>query len=234
MLKTNKKSITLLFATSILIGCTPMSWYKPVIQPGEFEKAKYECTQQAQQPYGQSTFGYYYYGGSSINTVITNENLFAQCMNAKGWKLQNKEKTDIQVQQQQITIDDKKSELDKAASLVCSNPEFSAYYAKSPCKASEISFSQLADKTKITSSQKNVLLKQIDAVGKLNALSFQTQIQLFGQLGQKRADLFKSTAAPADEKNNLNLYNGLITWGEYNQIRKDIHIKFVNDANNIK
>ena len=234
MLKTNKKSVTLLFATSILIGCTPMSWYKPLIQPGEFEKAKYECSQQAQQPYGQSTFGYYYYGGSSINTVITNENLFAQCMNAKGWQLQNKEKAEIQVQQQQITTDDKNSELTKAASQVCSNPEFIAYYAKTPCKASEITFSQLADKTKITPSQKIALVKQREAANRLNNLSSQTQIQLYGALGQKRVDLFKNSLEPADEKNNLNLYNGLITWGDFNQTRKDNSLKFANDLKNIK
>jgi hypothetical protein len=46
-----------------------------------------------------------------------------------------------------------------------------------------------------------------------------------GPQGAKVIDLQKRTSRIANEQNNLDLYNGKITWGEYNQKRKNIYLE---------
>jgi hypothetical protein len=58
-------------------GCASQ-WSKPGALPGEFERDRYDCMQEAQQVF---VSGVYRYGG-----MRTNKLLYHQCMEARGWR----------------------------------------------------------------------------------------------------------------------------------------------------
>lgn len=238
MLNKYKTKIMLMLIT-LLASCAQLTWYKSTARPGDFEKDRYDCLQQSQQHVGVAQVNAY--NGYAVNKDVTNDGLFRSCMNARGWSLQNKEATQAQIQQQQSAnqykaqeIKSRFDEIGKLGDSNCAKPELALYYAKSSCKANEITFGQIADNTKITANEKVVLLKQRDAVEETQKKWMQVQIDEFGTIGRKRVDLANSTLRPENDKNNLDLYNGKITWGEYNKNRKDIYLKFIEAVKNIR
>jgi hypothetical protein len=55
-----------------------------------------------------------------------------------------------------------------------------------------------------------------------------------GPKGAKVANYSETVYIPKLEKLNLDLYNGKINWGEYNQKRKELHLelrKFISNTN---
>ena len=104
----------------------------------------------------------------------------------------------------------------------CADPANQAYYAKTGCKPNEITFDQQLDKSKISSSEKLVLK---DLYPKLQTLSREAAANMrtyYGPKGIKGADLVEGKMIPQSDKNNLELYSGKITWGDYNTRRKEI------------
>ena len=241
-----KKVLSAFFLVVVLSSCAPLTWYKSTARPGEFEQDKYTCTQQSQQQYGAAQVNAY--GGAAVNKVITNDNLFTQCMNAKGWSLQNQDNAQALVQQQQAVNQQRQNdqaqrnaEIKQAfdsysakAKANCTKPEFSEYYAKSSCFAAEVTFTQLADETKITKAQKTILPKQRESVDDLRKSYNELQIKYFGDVGRRRVDLSKTFLEPKEQANNLDLYNGKITWGQYNTNRKATFTEFQTKLKDIK
>ena len=80
-----KKLSMLVVGLLVLSGCATMLWYKPTGTQDEFSRDKYDCLQQAQQPYSGAYVNMY--GGASRGQMITNNQLFAACMNSRGWYL---------------------------------------------------------------------------------------------------------------------------------------------------
>ncbi|MBU3547498.1 hypothetical protein [Polynucleobacter sp. P1-05-14] len=231
------KKIVILFLAIGLAGC--MTWYKPNARQGEFEQARYECLQQSQQAGGVAQVNAS--GGYAVSGVRTNDMLFASCMNAKGWSWQSKDSAQAAVAQSQMATAGAQSQVQSEMSQIkarqqatCSNPDFKLYYAKSSCLAEDMTFEQLADSTKITPAQKAVLVKQREAVASQQKDQMEINRRLFGAQGAKVADLAQSTLIPQNDKNNLDLYNGKITWGEYNQKRKEIAATFSAAVKNIR
>lgn len=241
-----KKIILFFTSLALLSSCTPLTWYKNTARPGEFEQDKYTCTQQSQQQYSGAQVNAY--GGTAVNKVITNDNLFTQCMNAKGWSLQRQENAQALVQQQQAVNQQRQydqnqrnAEIKKAfddfrlmVQANCTKTELKEYYAKSACTANEITFAQIADDTKITKEQKIVLPKQRESVAETQKIYKELQIKYYGDLGRRRSDLLNKTQVVQDESNNLDLFNGKITWGEYNKKRKAISAEFGDKLKEIK
>jgi len=121
-----------------------------------------------------------------------------------------------------------KNLMDKLTAL-CADPINQPYYAKTACKASDITFDQLLDKTKITPVEKAVLK---DLYPKTQSLSSEAALNLrtyYGASGAKMADVAEGKFRPESDKNNLDLYSGKITWGEYNTKRKEIYTSYAND-----
>lgn len=56
----------------------------PTAQPGQFERDRYECLQQSQQP--QITGAANAYRASQSGQMITNQALLVACMEARGWR----------------------------------------------------------------------------------------------------------------------------------------------------
>lgn len=113
------------------------------------------------------------------------------------------------------------------SSAMCNKDELKEYYKKTSCSALEISFEQLADESKITDSQKIALVKQRHEVAMIEREQDAVQKQR-GEAGQKFIYLANNFLRPANEKNNLDLYNGKITWGDYNKKRKELVLEMQN------
>lgn len=223
------KKTLLLVSTISLAGC--MAWYKPGATQGEFESARYQCLQESQQRVGVAQVNSF--GGTAVNNVQTNEMLFNSCMNAKGWSWQNKQNLQNQLQQQQANasvvqsqIESDKARINSMRTEMCANPELKAYYSKTACKVQDITFEQLADNSKITAPQKAALVKQRAIVDKIQKEQTRAMRSTPSVNAKKVADLYESIIVTQGDQINLDLYNGKITWGEFNQRRKDILGKY--------
>jgi hypothetical protein len=108
---------------------------------------------------------------------------------------------------------------------MCSRDALREFYMKTPCRAQEISFQQIVDTTKITESQKSALLMQ-EKENMLIHMEWKKLHMQRGDQGLKTVALANNFLDPENEKNRLDLYNGKITWGEYNKRRRDIYAEF--------
>lgn len=217
------KKIIGLFALSVfLVGCAQSLWVKPTARPGEFESDRYTCVQQSQQRIGVATVNRF--AGTAVDQQITNDQVFKSCMTAKGWSLNSKEAAEAQVAQSNavfVSAKERISQVEAKIQASCVAPEYKEYYAKSACNTNDISFVQLADDTKITELQKIVLLKQQEMIATF-LKDIDVALRSAGPNGVREADIRKNFQGPMTDKNTLNLYTGKITWGEYNQRRKEI------------
>jgi hypothetical protein len=220
--------ITLVLLCSFA-GCANNVWYKPGASANDFEADKYTCLQQSQQQASSAAVNQY--GGAAQSGSVTNWNLFNSCMGSKGYSLQDKNALNNSLSQNDSTFKQKQAEyvnairkFDEKFNAVCAKPEYAAFFVKTTCSAKDITFEQLADSTKITQEQKTILPKYrtaVDIISKERSEYAHTN----GPDGDKRwADYIDSTN-PEVDKYNLDLYNGIITWGEYNQHRKDLSAK---------
>jgi hypothetical protein len=110
------------------------------------------------------------------------------------------------------------NKLREKGQAICAMPELAPLFAKTACAPQDISFEQIADSTKVNEEQKIVLMKwiaQTDAVVKQTTELFRS-----GDDGTKRWADYLESIQPENDKLKLNLYNGKITWGEFNQQRK--------------
>lgn len=214
--KTAPLAISLVALIS-LTGCAQKLWVKPGASQNDFASDKYACMQESQQQ--QSSAAVNAYGGAAQSGTVTNVYLFNSCMNAKGWSLQNTQAVQQNVNNQP-NVQERMNQFNQEYQDICSTPEYAPLFTKTPCMAKEISFEQLTDTTKITSEQKPLLSKYRTSVD-----HFQTERETFmranGETLNRIAD-YVDSRQPEIDKYNLDLYNGIITWGEYNQRRKDL------------
>lgn len=222
------KNLSLGVVVLAITGCAQNLWVKPNASQVDFERDRYVCLQQSQQRVGSAQVNAY--GGSAVNTVATNDMLFSTCMGSKGWSLQNKEAVMAQAAQNQVKNEELKRQNDQIianAMAMCNKDELKEYYKKTACRAPDISFEQIADTTKITEAQKTALVKQRQEVAMIEREQDALQRQR-GEPGLKIISISNNFLRPENEKNNLDLYNGKITWGEYNKRRKEIYIESQN------
>jgi hypothetical protein len=116
-----------------LVSCAaqPQSlWLKPGATKEDFNKDRYACMQQSQQPNSVAYLDKY--GGVSNSKVITNGSLFDACMNASGWYLNH-------VADAKGYNDLVETEVVKLLQL-CSQPDLQPIFAKkTACKAKDAS-----------------------------------------------------------------------------------------------
>jgi hypothetical protein len=150
------------------------------------------------------------YGGYASSGQTTNDSLFQACMNASGWSLQRDLSRDAKAEVKERT---------DRVERICAEPKYAPYYSKTACTADRITFAQLADTSTISPEAKAIFLdlrSQLDAVNRENVDLLR---KYGGPAGAKTASAFEA-AIPATNQNNLALYNGQITWGEYNKRRQ--------------
>lgn len=127
----------------------------------------------------------------------------------------------------QAEIQKKLDQLRNLINAICNDPQFSEYYKKTSCNANEINFAQITDTSKITEEQKKVLVQQRIKINSIEGMQDEVQ-KMRGIAGQKITDVANTYLRPENEKNNLNLYNGIVSWGEYNKRRKEIYQEAVS------
>lgn len=216
-----KKGASLL-AVLVVAGCaTPMAWNKPGATQAEFRTDKYQCMQASQQ---QSGYAYVNkYGGSASSGQTTNIPLFNACMNAKGWSLEK------QSAEAKVAVNTLQAKL----ASICGNPQFAPFYRKTSCRATEITFQELTDTSKISPEEKEVIPELRKALEAYGNEFLDAERKYDGQAGPRRADLFTTRYKPQVDKNYMDLYNGQITWGEFNKRRQEIYNDEMNAARQI-
>jgi hypothetical protein len=191
-------------------GCETPAWNKQGASLADFNGDKYQCMQQSQQ---QTSSAYVNrYGGVASSGQSTNEPLFNACMNARGWSLQRQ--GEVQAAVKALTA--------KQDSM-CADPQFAPYYTRTGCRANQITFEQLADTSRISPEAKAIFSVLRNAIDIQNREWMALQSKYGGAVGAKRSALYLATAKPQNDRNNLDLYNGVTTWGEYNKRRQDIY-----------
>ena len=114
--------------------------------------------------------------------------------------------------------------IDARGKAICDNPEYAILFLNTSCSGKDITFEQIADSSKITPEQKVVLPKfrtEMDAYSR-ERLEF---IRSVGKNPGKQWADYVDSVQPEVDKYNLDLYNGVISWGEYNQKRKDFYAR---------
>ena len=207
---------------ALLSGCANNNvWTKAGAGQSEFSQARYNCLQQSQQ--GASSAYVNRYGGVAVASsgAVTNDGLFSACMNAAGWSLQNKDT----LPQNQAQAASGKARFDQnieTMKAACISPEFQLYYSKTSCTANAVTMSQMSDKTKITAAEKPVLEA---ATIKIDTLTRDNNsiIRTAGSEKDKAfANYLETIYMPLLDKNRFNLYDGKITWGDFNRRRKEL------------
>lgn len=224
----NKPKYLLFVATLLLAGCAQV-WVKPGASQSDFSTDRYTCLQESQQH--QSSAAVNAYGGAAQSGSVTNGFLFNSCMNAKGWTLQQAQanaqdasQNSAELAQMKAGFREEEAQLAEKTKAVCSKPEYVVILANTTCSAKDITFAHIADSSKITQEQKTALPKyrtELDVLGKEHVEYTRTH----GTIIDKQWADFLESVQPEIDKYNLDLYNGVITWGEYNQRRKDLTTK---------
>ena len=199
----------------LLAGCAQPLWFKPNATQGEFERDRYACLQQSQQRVSGAQVSQF--GGSASSSMATNQDLLSSCLRSKGWSLQTRESVDS------LMVEAVNSRERYMANIAanCRREDLRLYYAKSACQANQMTLAHLTDETRITPEEREVLLKQRAQVLVLNS-EFDAIQRRLGATESKVAVTERTYTRPENDKNNADLYSGKITWGEYNQRRRDI------------
>jgi len=217
----------------LLAGCAHNAdnkvWIKPGASTNEFNVDKYDCIQQAQQ---KSSSAYVNpYGGVAGSGTITNWGLYNACMNAKGWTLQdsnNLSKTldpnSAEFKQKQSNYLDAMNKFKEKGKAICEKKEYAELFVHTSCFSNNITFEQIADNTKINPTQKAILPKYRTEVEAVTKERFE-YLRKNGLKNDKLIVDYIESTQPEIDKYNLDLFNGIITWGEYNQRRKDAYAR---------
>ena len=115
--------------------------------------------------------------------------------------------------------------LKEKKSALCSNPEYKIILEISPCNLSNLSLDKIADNSKITPEQKTVIVKYRSASSELDK-DYMAKQRLYGGINGGKLSELAESFNPVQEQNDLELYEGKKTWGEYLQKRKDLNLKF--------
>lgn len=215
-----KRLLILSSLTIGLFGCANNVWVKPGASVNDFNVDRAQCNAQSYSIPFASIYQ---------QTAVQNE-----CMQGKGWSLRDKVSHEASTASTQSSWQSVLAKFNEDWQARCNDPAYKMYFSKTACLASNISFDQMTDSSKITPQQKTVFLefkKSADA-------QFSQYINSIKNIpnapGEKSASLYQTTLLPETDKNSIDLYSGKITWGEYNQKRKEINAKFLEASKNLR
>lgn len=196
----------------------PMIWDKPGANQADFNKDDYNCRKDAIAAGGTTYVGF---GVTNRNADVS---MYQRCMVASGWSLRQ-EKGQTQAIQTNSNSEGTAAmqALRDRQQKVCADPKYAPYYSKSPCLANQMNFEQLADQTKISPAAKAIFVELRNTVDAANQEGSDIFRKYGGAKGAKAADYYTTIQKAQNDQNNLALYNGQITWGEYNKRRQQIY-----------
>lgn len=203
-------------AIAVVSGCAQQQalWQKPGADVDAFNRDKYACMQQSQQQMSSAYVGKY--GGYAGSQMITNGNLFSACLNSQGWHLS--QITNVKA------YNDAMAPLAAEMRQICIDLEASLSQ-KMRCKSKDASPQQLADRSKISGSEKIPFLKFRSAINDLNRKVAAVDREFMPRDGDAMASAMEAFI-PLNNKIADDLVQGKITWGEYNQRRIEYGKKY--------
>jgi hypothetical protein len=217
-----KPRLVAFFCVLTLSGCAhPKTWEKPGAGVDEFNQAKYACLQQVQQPYSAAYVGRY--GGSASGGITTNMGLYNACMEAGGWALIDNDYANSPTYVAAI------KEINEDARAMCRKQELYAYYSWAPCRVREATAEQLADRTRVTPSEKPAFNKAKAEIDTINARIIAVHRQYNEKHGNALATNIEQGMTGSDRVRQEYL-DGRITRGEYNKRRRDIAVEMDAEA----
>lgn len=212
------KYLLLIFPALLLSAC---AHYHPEFEnpkTPEGMKCKFEATKGAAAVQASGT------SGINFDQIFKEWELFSLCMKSeqakKGFIEPSKQDVNRMKAYQQET-EDENNEMKQ----FCLRDEFKNYMAKTACFTNEITFEQMSDTSYLNKSDKSMFLKMRKHAQAYN----KKQNDRLRNWNTPQAIKVANDNVPflfEQEKNDLNLYTGKITWGEYNTRRKEI----VNEA----
>jgi hypothetical protein len=146
----------------------------------------------------------------------TNDSLFQACMNASGWSLQRDLSQDAKAE-----IKERTDRVERS----CAEPKYAPYYSKTACAADRITITQLADTSTISPEAKAIFLDLRSQLDSVNREYVDLLRKYSGLAGAKTATAYEATITSTNQ-NNLAIYNGQITWGEYNKRRQQVYREY--------
>jgi hypothetical protein len=194
----------------LLSGCAAQKqsvWEKPGASGQDFEMDRAQCNAQAFSVPGVNMFG-----------VVMIQN---QCLRGKGWYLTDTPNTAPSVAQR---TNDEIKPLISQIEAIAAKSEYRVFYEKAP-KVTDITFTHLSDKSKMTVAQKETFLALIDEVDPLNSRITTLLRQANDPKATRIADL-RDTEKVRVNQLRLNLIDQKITWGEYNLKRQEFSAAF--------
>lgn len=106
---------------------------------------------------------------------------------------------------------------------LCQDEKYRVFFSKSPCDTSEITITNVADKTKATPSQKKAI-EALDVeyleILKMRAENYRNNIKP-AALGANLANLIMQLRTDSQTL-LMNLHQEKITWGQFNEGRRDL------------
>jgi len=209
-----------------LMGCAhqKMLFDKPGLTSEEFNRDKYDCVQQSRTSWaggGTGSVGAAMIVMSKSNADKQAQELFKMCMEARGYT--SREVDDDEFERQKSSpLKIKTKQISQELNEKCAKAEFKPLFIKSACKARNISLEQLADITMISEVEKPVFSKYRSEGTDLNNQLLDA-MRTDGQSKEKEfASVLEGVYAQLD-KIALDLFEGRITWGQYNKKRKELY-----------
>lgn len=234
-----RKKIFILSIVSVLLLLTAcakpkMLYYKDGLTQEDFNRDKYECVQQSRTSWsggGTGAFGIAMIIGSKSNAEAQSAELFKMCMEARGYTA--REVGDEEFERQKNTpLKTEVNKIGKERKELCNREEFRLVIVKTPCNPESISLAQLSDNKIISEDEKTVFSKFRAEYTNLNNKLLEA-IETKGDLKDKEFGLILGQIYLQADNNALNLFEGKITWGEFNKNRKEFNQKIKEERNRI-
>lgn len=162
-----------------------------------------------------------------------------QCLQGKGWQLVEREVGPPSPSQgvPSVEIDPRikqaNASYERGVRELCGSERYKTLFANTACFANEISLHHMASAEKLNPADKAHFLEWRSKVHNLLTDVANTAELYDGRSGRRVSDFIRNSMIPGDEKNELDLYDGKITWGEYNRLRKDLGALHVRELNAI-
>lgn len=227
-----KKRIFAISISVLVVGCAQNTWYKQGASSQDFGKDKLACLQQSQQYESRSSTSASInqvagaYGSSSRSGNVTNEQMFNSCMNGRGWVWTNKSQLEDAQVRNRAAIDEKNGRMSSLSSQLhsmCDRDEYQPVVAKTTCGGKDVmTLSMLGDSSKITPQQK----RAFEAMSAERDSITNQQDSIMLSTGNKewaaKVNCYKDKVRPRYKNNDLDLFNGKITWGQYNTRKNEL------------
>jgi hypothetical protein len=208
---------------ALLVSCSTPVWVKPGGTQEAFSTDKYDCAERSKHRASEAYINAY--GGAATDGVVINEELFAACMNSKGWYLQShsqatsEKRAGIGKGRKADVAVSAVGDLDRRYTATCSKEEYRSLVRRIPCDISELNLEQLSNSDHMLPDEKVLFMQFFQETQKINAAKANAYRTTGDAIGLKLADLMDRLMATREQL-ALQLYEGSISWGEFNKQRK--------------